>query len=422
MRTLDRDRTVGLLAFLALAFEASLGSAQTVWVVDDVSGPGVDFTTIQGAIDAASSGDRILIKSGTYTSSSCTVNGKGLVLTADERSAIGFTSHFTGRIENLDATQTVVLRGIRPISGRFSIELVNVAGAVSVEDCNLRGNVGIGTIVTASDGLRAVDCTSLALVRCQLVGNTNTSGAASRGLTSLRSNVVAFDSDFLGDAGYQGHLLPTGCVSGKAGGDGAWISAGSLYARGCSFAGGKGGDTFSQYPTSCTPGSGGDGIEIIDATLVHFSNCTFEGAPSGLPYGASFPWGLPVKSNVSFTNTSSPPRGFVVSSPVREQGTIDLTFTLSAPTYTYLFAAFEPAAHLQFDGVDGPLLLDVFSLGFADFGLLPAGVSVVSLPLGDLPPTVDGAALAIQPLYTDGAWSFVELGNPSHLLAVDSSH
>ena len=37
-----------------------------VWVVDDQAGPGVDFTTIQAAVDAADAGDTIVIGAGQY--------------------------------------------------------------------------------------------------------------------------------------------------------------------------------------------------------------------------------------------------------------------------------------------------------------------------------------------------------------------
>lgn len=99
-----------------------------------------------------------------------------------------------------------------------------------------------------------------------------------------------------------------------------------------------------------------------------------------------------------------------------------MTFTLATPTYTYLLAAYELGTTFSFDGVSGPLLVDVASVGVADFGFLPAGSWVVSIPMWYLPPTVSGAAVATRPLYTDSAWSFVEIGNPSHLLAIDSSY
>ena len=52
-----------LLGFLFLA--PPLASSKT-WIVDDDGGPGVDFTDIQPAIDAAAPGDLIVVRNGDY--------------------------------------------------------------------------------------------------------------------------------------------------------------------------------------------------------------------------------------------------------------------------------------------------------------------------------------------------------------------
>jgi hypothetical protein len=49
---------------------------QSIWVVDDSGGPGVNFTDIPPAIAAAAEGDILLVKAGTY--SHFTLTGKGL--------------------------------------------------------------------------------------------------------------------------------------------------------------------------------------------------------------------------------------------------------------------------------------------------------------------------------------------------------
>jgi parallel beta-helix repeat protein len=45
--------------------EISYASGKT-WYVDDDGGPGIDFTKIQDAVNAASAGDTIIVKNGTY--------------------------------------------------------------------------------------------------------------------------------------------------------------------------------------------------------------------------------------------------------------------------------------------------------------------------------------------------------------------
>lgn len=42
-------------------------AAVSTWIVEDNGGPGVDFTQIQTAIDAAAPGDTLLVMPGNYT-------------------------------------------------------------------------------------------------------------------------------------------------------------------------------------------------------------------------------------------------------------------------------------------------------------------------------------------------------------------
>ena len=67
-------------AALALTIgSASALSAQSVWTVDDSGG--ADFTDLQAAVDAASSGDVLLVAAGVY--GNVAVLGKGLTILGD---------------------------------------------------------------------------------------------------------------------------------------------------------------------------------------------------------------------------------------------------------------------------------------------------------------------------------------------------
>ena len=57
--------SAGVLAVLLVLACAGTAAGAT-WVVDDDGGAGVDYTTIQAAVDAASAGDTIEVRSGTY--------------------------------------------------------------------------------------------------------------------------------------------------------------------------------------------------------------------------------------------------------------------------------------------------------------------------------------------------------------------
>jgi parallel beta-helix repeat protein len=56
--------SAGVLAVLLACAGTAAGA--TTWVVDDDGGAGVDYTTIQAAVDAASAGDTIEVRGGTY--------------------------------------------------------------------------------------------------------------------------------------------------------------------------------------------------------------------------------------------------------------------------------------------------------------------------------------------------------------------
>jgi hypothetical protein len=67
----------GLFALLC----AAPAIAQSVWIVDDGGGAGVDFTDIPAAVAAAGEGDLILVRDGFY--SDFTIDAKSLTVLAD---------------------------------------------------------------------------------------------------------------------------------------------------------------------------------------------------------------------------------------------------------------------------------------------------------------------------------------------------
>lgn len=50
----------------------------TIWIVDAANGPGTNFTDLPAAIQAAASGDTVLVRSGTYAPFA--VAGKALTI------------------------------------------------------------------------------------------------------------------------------------------------------------------------------------------------------------------------------------------------------------------------------------------------------------------------------------------------------
>src|SRR6185436_11478551 len=93
------------------------------WIVDQSNGPGTNFTNLPQAVLAASSGDTIIVRAGTYTPFN--VTGKALtILGAGSASTIvslplpSGTLYPQTRIEAVPAGATFYVSGIRfaPIS------------------------------------------------------------------------------------------------------------------------------------------------------------------------------------------------------------------------------------------------------------------------------------------------------------------
>ena len=76
-----------VIASMACVLLSTNVGAQTVHVVDADNGPGTDATTITQGVAAATSGDILLIRDGTYDEF-VTIDGKGLTLLADDGAAV----------------------------------------------------------------------------------------------------------------------------------------------------------------------------------------------------------------------------------------------------------------------------------------------------------------------------------------------
>ncbi|HVS09309.1 MAG TPA: hypothetical protein VMS76_05485, partial [Planctomycetota bacterium] len=112
---------------LASALLAGAAGAQATWIVDDDGGPGVHFTDIQPAVDAASSGDVIRVFPGTYSGF---ILDKALVIVGQPSGAA--TVQGQGIVRGINAPQKVVL-------SRLSTEtwkLENCTGAVLLDRCD----------------------------------------------------------------------------------------------------------------------------------------------------------------------------------------------------------------------------------------------------------------------------------------------
>lgn len=134
---------------LVLGLVPAATHAGSVLVVDDTPGPGVQFSDIAPAVAAASDGDLILVKSGTY--SGFDIHHRSLSVVAD----IGAMVEIVGRVQvsALAAANRALLRGLKvrsapELGGGFldpnfdysaGLQLLNSTGVTWVEDCTIDG-------------------------------------------------------------------------------------------------------------------------------------------------------------------------------------------------------------------------------------------------------------------------------------------
>jgi hypothetical protein len=122
-------------AVLALALHARA----TDWIVEDNPGPGVDFTTVQAAVDAAVTGDHVLVRIGTYAGFA--IDGKGIVVAEGSGATAAVTS--TVRISNTPGGTGVQLIGFTidrsATAASPPFDAAANVGAVVISRCILRG-------------------------------------------------------------------------------------------------------------------------------------------------------------------------------------------------------------------------------------------------------------------------------------------
>ena len=301
-----------------LGLRSNLGLPE-VHLVDPEGGG--DFTTLVAAIDAAKSGDVILIASDLISSSivGFDLDGKGLSLIGlGTRPAIrsnGFKCSSNLIVSNLPEGETVVIRNLTIEAGCTpsgpgvigTVQLENNQGTVWIEDCELRLLSGGGTAA----GITATDCDDVVVIRTLVAGPDNSATIFSTRRSALYardSNVHAFESSFIGTRGPRG----LGSVPPRQGAAGADIFINSfVFASDCQFQGGDGGNSGAA---TCSPGAdGGDGALIGFGCQVEVLNSTFSAGGPGLSGPGTCATGL---SGADLSN----------------QGTL---VTLNAPTRTY---------------------------------------------------------------------------------------
>ncbi|MFQ5505707.1 MAG: hypothetical protein ACE5F1_13055 [Planctomycetota bacterium] len=187
MRPLSRAPLVAVW-ILSLA---SLGSAQRTWIVDAANGAGTDFKDIPPALAAASDGDRILVRKGTYTPGT---TGKALRMAGLPGAVIHATpTNKNFVVTGLSRSKSFVMRGFK----LTAVPAVFTSWGAPLQIRNCEGRVHLEAITSLIDSsailysVQVQQCRAVSLANCALVP----------GLSAYKARIVATGCLFFGHDG-----------------------------------------------------------------------------------------------------------------------------------------------------------------------------------------------------------------------------
>ena len=167
--------TISAATALILA-GTNLPAQAQIWTVDD--GGGADFTAIQSAVNAASTGDVVLVRDGDYAE--FTLTGKGISILADEGATVrvlATAGSITTHVNNVPAGTRALLRGITfvpPQQLAGSLVLIeNNAGTVSLEDVVAEASTPLpfGYTTTQNETVKIVSSAAVTFVNTDVTGS-----------------------------------------------------------------------------------------------------------------------------------------------------------------------------------------------------------------------------------------------------------
>ncbi|MGQ0552727.1 MAG: hypothetical protein ACT4PU_05860 [Planctomycetota bacterium] len=304
-------RFASLLCTFGLVIGLLAPSARADVLIVDSSGAG-DFLRVQHAINAATSGDVILVRQpGATDTGGWVLDGKALTIVGDV--PIGSTDRVSvsgGTVRNLPAGQTVVLRNLRLLPEAVSSSgflLDDNAGAVWVENCEAQGKTETSqvfldqcqnqVISPGAAGLEAQNCAAVIVVRSVLAGGDGSDAVfvpgpvtdfpathGKAGLLAVSSEVAIYESELLGGDGGGGLVI---CGQTGNAGHGLMLVAATALLVDSSATGGAPGSGLSgdgvrgllgtqleQLFSTAQAGAGGTAMNIPPASVT-----TFTGAP-----------------------------------------------------------------------------------------------------------------------------------------------
>jgi hypothetical protein len=397
-------------------------------LVVDASGGG-NYTQIQAAVDAAVDGDTILVKSGTYNS--FRVSNTELAIVGDAGSDVQVVGAI--RATNLAAGKTLVLENLNATGQTgdaisvYGLYLSNNQGRVRVESCRFAGKPSYGFYgVHGYDAIRVEGCSDVAMTRTTSLGGSagffNNLGTlpSGAGLNAQSSVLAIYDSTLRGGTGTS--VSPNSpAVSGGNGGHGCWTESCWLFASGCQFLAGNGGQGGAGYfMAEAYGGDGGDGIRLeYGSTAVLFDDVLVRGlggAPGNGPesYGGADGNAYFTDPGSMLTNLPGPSKHFVSPTPVRENTLATLTF-IGMPGERVQLLICRTSGH-HFDAMESGVLLLGSPIRVVSMGVVPASSTLlVQFPVLALDPGVESTVLYMQARFMDQQGNTV-LSGPSSMV------
>ena len=421
-------RVARLLVLSAVLLTLALSSSARAGVlVVDPASPGA-YPNVQAAVDAATNGDVILVRSG---GGLFTIAGKSLTVIADRDADAASTTELPqgnemgGTLNNvvrdIGPGGVVVLRGLL-LGG---LEIKDVHGTVWVEDC---------TIKFISPAMRATSCARLVVTHSTITGPNGFIdagayfwGSVGGALELVDTNAAVSDSILTGGTGKSFSVTQVGASGNESGGDGLRISGGSLALQGCALTGGDGG-AGGWYQGFCTSGgAGGAGLRVLGGAQVSRLDSSATGgagAPgptSGCMIGGGDGLnGQPVEIvSGGVLDLPGSATALRVASPVREGQDVHLAIDGAAGAFATVLLSSAPG--LQPMGkVVGPVQVGLPAL-LVPIGAIPAGGELlVHSNLPNLPASLLSIEVFLQAVLA-GPPAPPQASAPSVLVGLDAS-
>ncbi|TAJ02875.1 MAG: hypothetical protein EPO68_17770 [Planctomycetota bacterium] len=394
--------------------------ASNVLVVAPTAGPGVDFTSIQAAIDTAASGDIVLVRAGTYGESiAIPAPGKSLSIVGDA----AIPPRIRGLLDfgGVAAEHVIALRGLELAGVVFEPPATQPtvrigAGTLLVEDCNITGSrSGIQAFSSRWTGVTrcTIRATSTALYQLPPLFSYAVQGLAV-GAEQPGSTLTIHASSIFGAPAVK-ELAVMGFYG--APGREAVNSATQLLVSRTALTGGDGLPTSYYSFGLCVPHDPGPGLSYTGSS--HVLASTIHAGASGLT-SPPCPQPQPVPDIIgaipSLLGGDSPVLG--ATPVVREGQTLHVSLESTPNDYAFVFVAssMQPQWVDAYVGVLAGQIGQLFALGTVG----AAGSASGSATILDLGAGVEGAVVYLQGASIDPATLSVRLSNVSVATLLDA--